>query len=173
MNPAGGGRPGIEVAPLEPGDRRWAEALLREAWFGDAVVVGGEVIALGGLAGLVARVDGRLAGLATYRVRGGACELVTLNAAVEGRGVGIALVEGVRAVAGEAGCRTVRVVTTNDNRRALDLYARAGFRVAAVRRGAVNEARARKPTIPTHAPDGTPIEDEIELELDLTPADVP
>ncbi len=58
-------------------------------------------------------------------------------------------------------------MTTNDNLRALRLYQLAGFRLAALRPGAVDEARGRKPPIPETGADGIPIRDEIDLVLYL------
>ena len=58
----------------------------------------------------------------------------------------------------------LRVTTTNDNLNALRFYQRRGFRITAVRPGAVDEARRTKPSISTSGEDGIPIHDEIELE---------
>jgi hypothetical protein len=57
------------------------------------------------------------------------------------------------------------LITTNDNRTALSFYRAIGWRQVAVHRGAMRESRRLKPEIPELAPDGTPIEDEIEFEL--------
>jgi ribosomal protein S18 acetylase RimI-like enzyme len=59
------------------------------------------------------------------------------------------------------------VTTTNDNTRALRFYQRAGFRLTALRVGAVAEARKVKPEIPSHGLDGIPIRDELELTMEL------
>jgi hypothetical protein len=56
-------------------------------------------------------------------------------------------------------------VTTNDNVDALRFYQRRGFRLRAVRPGAVDDARRTlKPEIPAVGEQGIPIRDEIELE---------
>jgi ribosomal protein S18 acetylase RimI-like enzyme len=56
-------------------------------------------------------------------------------------------------------------VTTNDNVDALRFYQRRGFRLAALRAGAVEDARARlKPEIPWTGADGIELRDELELE---------
>ena len=71
-------------------------------------------------------------------------------------------------LASEAGCRRLWVVTTNDNLGALRFYQRRGFRLAALRPGAVDASRALlKPEIPSLGNDGIPLRDEIELELSL------
>jgi ribosomal protein S18 acetylase RimI-like enzyme len=104
---------------------------------------------------------GELLGLLTYHLTEDACEIVTIDALVERRGVGTALLEAAAAL----GRERLWVVTTNDNASALDWYQRRGFRVVAVHEGAVDRARrSLKPEIPRSAPDGTPIRDEIELE---------
>lgn len=55
-------------------------------------------------------------------------------------------------------------MTTNDNVDALRFYQRRGFRIVAVRTGAVDEARsALKPGIPHRGHYGIPLRDEIEL----------
>jgi GNAT superfamily N-acetyltransferase len=119
------------------------------------------------LPGFVALLDGVPAGLATYNVEAAECELVTLNSLVGRRGIGTALVEAVRAEAMAQSCRRLRLITTNDNTQALRFYQRHGFRLAALRPGAIDAARALKPEIPLFGIDNIPIRDEIELELDL------
>jgi hypothetical protein len=66
-----------------------------------------------------------------------------------------------------AGCRKIWTITTNDNLDAMRFYQRRGFRIAAVRPGAVAAARRLKPTIPELGEHGIPIRDEIELALTL------
>jgi hypothetical protein len=61
----------------------------------------------------------------------------------------------------------VFVITTNDNLEALGFYQRRGLRLACIRRGAVDESRKRKPSIPLIGENGIPLRDEIELEMRL------
>ncbi len=56
------------------------------------------------------------------------------------------------------------LVTTNELVGAQRFYERAGFRLVAVREGAVERSRRLKPEIPEVAEDGTPIRDELEYE---------
>jgi hypothetical protein len=60
------------------------------------------------------------------------------------------------------------VMTTNDNLSALRSYQRAGFHLAELRTGAIEQARVIKPSIPATGNDDIPIRDEIGLVLDLT-----
>ena len=93
-------------------------------------------------------------------------ELVAINAFTPWRGVGTALLATCVAHLGER-FHTLRLTTTNDNLDALRFYQRRGFRLAAPRVGAVDDARARKPSIPRVGDYGLPIRDEIDLTLPL------
>jgi GNAT superfamily N-acetyltransferase len=113
---------------------------------------------------------GRLLGVLTYVVdRDRAqCEVLTLHAVQQWRGVGTALLQLVEQVAAQQGCGRLWLVTTNDNVDALRFYQRRGFRLAALRRGAVDDGRARlKPEIPTVGDYGIPLRDELELDKQL------
>jgi GNAT superfamily N-acetyltransferase len=92
-------------------------------------------------------------------------ELVAIEAFIRGRGVGAALLAAV--VAACEGCRILRLATTNDNLSAIGFYERRGFRLTAIRPGAVDAARERKPSIPLIGESGIEIRDEIDLELTL------
>jgi ribosomal protein S18 acetylase RimI-like enzyme len=156
--------PGLR--PLEPGDAAWLKQ-------GSAPIGGLEVVSRGvlhrlpDLPGLVAEAGGERVGFACYRPEGGACELVAIRALRERRGVGSALVRAVEAAAARAGARRLWLVTSNDNVGALRFYQLAGFRLVAVHPGAVDRARALKPSIPVASPDGIPCRDELELEKSL------
>jgi GNAT superfamily N-acetyltransferase len=118
---------------------------------------------------VVATDAGGLEGVLTYDVVGDSCEILTLHAARQWAGLGSAMVIEVARLAAAAGCRRCWVVTTNDNVDALRFYQRRGFRLTAVRCGAVDEARRTlKPQIPVIGNYGIPIRDEIELARDLS-----
>ena len=119
------------------------------------------------LPALVAEADGERAGLATYRIEDGDCELVTLDALTVGGGIGGALVEALADTARAAGCARLHLVTTNDNLPALRLHQRHGVVLAAVRLDGVAASRRRKPQIPATGHAGIPIRDELVLERAL------
>ena len=117
---------------------------------------------------LIAVIDGRLAGLLTYVVDGQQCEILTLHASDQWRGVGSALVEAVTDVAVAQRCVRLTVTTTNDNVDALRFYQRRGFVLARLRPGAVVDSRSSlKPEIPEVGNYGIPLRGEIDLDLDL------
>ena len=79
--------------------------------------------------GLVWREDGAVLGLATWAVEGERAEIVSLDALEPGRRIGARLMEAAEEELRRRGVRTLRVVTTNDNPRALSFYARRGYRL--------------------------------------------
>jgi GNAT superfamily N-acetyltransferase len=158
----------MQIRSKTEDDQQWVRELLMEHWGGAMVVAHGQVFEADGLPALVA---GDREGLATYRISadGREAELVTLDARAPGRGTGTALIAGLARLLRARGVATLRLTTTNDNLTALRFYQRRGFRIAAVRPGAVAAARRLKPTIPELGEHGIPIRDEIELALTLEP----
>lgn len=109
-----------------------------------------------------------LAGVLTYIIDGPSCEILTLHAASQWHGTGTALLTAVAAVATNAGCSRLWLVTTNDNVDALRFYQRRGFRLAALHPGAVDTSRAAlKPEIPQTGTYGIPLRDELVLTKSL------
>ena len=141
--------------------------MILERW-GDTVVVGrGEVWIPAELPGFAAFEGDHCTGLVTYKIDGEACEIVTIDALEESKGIGTALLEAVVAVAREAGCTRVQLLTTNNNLRALAFYQKRGFRLVGLIPGAIDEERSLKPSIPEFDSAGLPIRDELHLELPL------
>ena len=94
--------------------------------------------------------------------------VLVVAGSARGRGVGRMLIEAAAAALREAGVGGAWLVTTNDNLAALALYQKAGWRLAALRPGAVADSRRTlKPTIPDLGEHGIPLRDELELELEL------
>jgi ribosomal protein S18 acetylase RimI-like enzyme len=159
-----------QVRPVEGTDRAWVAETLARRWGATYVVSRGRRHDASGLAGMLAEIDGERLGLVTYHLEGDEVEVVTMDALVEGRGIGTALLEAVVQRAVAAGGRRLWLVTTNDNLAALRFYQRRGMRLVAVYRGAVERARLFKPQIPEVGAFGIAVHDEIELELELPPA---
>ena len=152
----------IDHADLPRLRRLWADE-----WAGDTIIVHGETFRPEQLEGFVAD---DWAGVVTFFVRDSECEIVSLNSLEPNRGIGSALIDAVVEDARRQACRRVFLSTSNDNLRALGFYQRRGFALAAVRPGAINETRRRKPAIPLIGDDRIPLRDEIELEMCLPAA---
>jgi ribosomal protein S18 acetylase RimI-like enzyme len=153
----------VDVRALRDDERSWMRKIVRERW-GDELIVGrGRAYQVGELPALVALDGDERVGLLTYRVDRAVAEIVTLDAFREGVGVGRALIQSVVGEAESAGAIRLLVMTTNDNVDALRFYQRAGFRLAKLRAGVVDEARRRKPSIPEVGHYEIPVRDELDL----------
>ena len=118
--------------------------------------------------GSVALLDGGRIGLVTWRTEPGekAAEVraLAVQASARGQGVGRALLAAAETALRAAGIQRAWLVTTNDNLAALALYQKAGWRLTALRAGAVDELRGSiKPTIPVIGEGGISLHDELEL----------
>jgi GNAT superfamily N-acetyltransferase len=153
------------IRPRRDDDQAWIEDILGKRWGGSVVVVHNGVFEPAKLPALIAEPR---EGLVTYQVRDHVAEVVTLDAFAPRQGVGTALLAGLVDVLRRRGCRSLCLTTTNDNVDALRFYQRRGFRLAAIRIGAVEQARRLKPVIPLIARHGIPMRDEIDLRCDLT-----
>lgn len=152
---------------LTPEDAPWVHSFWIERWGSDLMVVHGQAYTSTGLPGFVIEENGQVLGLATFRIENGQCELLSLDSLIEGQGIGSQLLEAVIGAARQAGVRRLYLSTTNDNMNALRFYQKRGFRLCALRPGAVMETRKLKPIIPLVGMEGIPIRDELELEMDL------
>lgn len=142
--------------------------LLREFWIQhwgtDFMIVHGDTIRYDEVEGFV---FGKWKGLLTFQVRGEGCEVTSLDSLEEGKGIGTALMNEVVHEAKKRGCHRLFLTTTNDNLNALRFYQKFGFELCALRRGAIDETRKLKPSIPLIGMNGIPLRDELELEMNL------
>jgi ribosomal protein S18 acetylase RimI-like enzyme len=157
---------GVRVRSLRSDDRDWLASMAIELW-GDQIVVGhGRTWRPAELDGFVAQDDdGQRVGVLTFEIRDDEVEVVTIDVLRRREGIGTALMLAVIERAHAAARTRMLVMTTNDNVPALGLYERLGFSVVEVREGAVAESRRIKPSIPLTGVGGTPITDEVLLEL--------
>lgn len=102
-------------------------------------------------------------GLITYVYEGDELEIISLDSLIENKGVGSLLLSSVEEKASKLHCHSVKLITTNDNLRALQFYQKRNFRLAAIYTDAVHEARKIKPQIPMIGDHGIPICDELLL----------
>lgn len=157
------------VTSLDEGDRAWLRERSDELYGAPVVISRGRAHEPAGLEGCVASRGPERLGVATYRVEGSECELVTLDAFEPHRGVGTRLLEAVEERARARGCARVWLITTNDNLEALRFYQRRGYRLKAVHPAAVDEvSRPMKPQIPTVGCFRIPLRDELELDKGLS-----
>jgi ribosomal protein S18 acetylase RimI-like enzyme len=155
----------IKIRPITSDDQQWIAKTLADNWGSFLVISRGQTHDASNLPGFVAFHDSKKVGLATYRIDGSNCELVTLDSWRENIGVGTILIEAVKRVALNAGCSRLWLITTNDNLHALGFYQKRGFNLVAVYPDALAESRKIKPAIPEIGMNNIPLRDEIELQI--------
>jgi ribosomal protein S18 acetylase RimI-like enzyme len=155
------------VRSVRAEERGWLSEHLQLAWRSATIVSRGRARDASRLPAVVCTDGDELLGLATFELAGGACELVTIEAFRPREGIGTALLSAVIEQARHHGANHLLLVTTNDNLAAQRFYEHHGLTLVATHKGAVAEARRRKPEIPLKSQDGTPIEDELEYRLPL------
>lgn len=153
-------RAAAEAAPDE---------LLRsvENWHSESVIAHDERIFPAQLPGFIAVAGDRIVGHVS-RIVGGRCEITSIAAARSQAGTGTRLLQAAIDAVRASGCHTLWLTTTNDNLDALRFYQRRGFRLSALRSGAVDRARLMlKPEMPSVGSYGIPMRDELDLEFEL------
>jgi N-acetylglutamate synthase-like GNAT family acetyltransferase len=153
----------MQVKPLSDTDKAWVLERTELLFSGTFLVSRDTVHDPTKLPGFIADQDGERIGMATYHVQGDQCEVVSIDALCQYIGVGTALLEAVETAAREAGCRSIWVITTNDNLDALRFFQRRGFVISDFRIASMDNIRQLKPGIPASGCYGIPIRDEIEL----------
>jgi len=86
----------LTIQPMTGKDRLWARNLLAERWGSAKIVTRGRIHQADQLTGLIARYQGKRAGLLTYLIEEASCEIVSLDSTVKRRGVASALLEKVK-----------------------------------------------------------------------------
>jgi ribosomal protein S18 acetylase RimI-like enzyme len=155
------------IRPIAPADEETIAKILTEQWGDRLSVSRGKMLDASKLPGFIAEENASLIGLITLHFADGECEVVTINAFRAGVGVGRALLARVEQECAEHGLVRLWLITSNDNTEAMAFYQRCGWRLVAVHRNALTEARKLKPQIPLVGHHGIPITDEVELEKAL------
>lgn len=161
------------ITPVTAENRAAVNDFILSRWYALTMMIRGRAVDMTGVDGFLLADGGRILGLVTYYMEDAACEIASLDAVIENAGIGTALLARAEDAARKAGCRVVRLVTTNDNVHAIRFYQKRGFDLAGLDRGAVDRARARKPEIPLLGEDGIPLRHEIELVKTLAEENTP
>jgi len=151
------------VTNLSDIDRNWVRDRTELLFGGDVVVSRDIVHQPADLPGFICAEGNERIGLATFKVTGHECELVTLDALCQWCGVGTALLDAVEKAAVAEGCTTLWMITTNDNIDGLRFFQRRGFQITVIRPNGMQAIRKMKPDMPEIGHYGIPVRDEIEL----------
>ena len=138
-------------------------AFFIEQWGSPEMVISSGTFYCDALDGFFMEEHNQIIGLITYRIHANEVEVISLDSLKEGKGIGSKLLDKVEDLAKKNNCKTVSLVTTNDNLNALKFYQKRGYRIAAIIPNAVNDARTIKPSIPLVGSDGIPLHDELKL----------
>ena len=136
-------------------------------WYSTDMSIRGEIIDGTKLEGFLLQENNSIIGLVTYTFFDNICEIVTLDSKRENIGVGTALLKQMENVAINNNCNKIRLITTNDNMRALQFYQKRGYFLAKLYPNAMDEVRKHKSNVPELGYNDIPLRDEIELEKNL------
>ena len=155
----------MNYVPVSPHNRQQINAFIKQHWFTTDMIIRGEIVDMTRVAGIAAMDGDEIAGLLTYRISDGICEITSLDSLREGLGIGTTLVEQVIAIARAENSEKVSVITTNDNIHAIGFYQKRGFDLVKLHLDAIKHSRTLKPEIPLTGHNGIPIMLELEYEL--------
>lgn len=136
-------------------------------WFSTDMSIRGEIIDGTKLDGFLLQEENTIIGLVTYTFFGDICEIVSLDSKRENIGIGSALLKEIEKIAIDNNCKKMRLITTNDNMRALQFYQKRGYCLTKLYPNAMEEVRKVKPNVPELGDNDIPLRDEIELEKQL------
>ena len=155
----------LSLRRLSPNDLPRLRQFWIDHWGGDEMITRGNIYRPEQLEGFVVEDAEKWIGLLTFLIKDGDYEVTSLDSLREGQGIGSMLIDKAIEEARAKGCRRLFLITTNDNLHALGFYQKRGLEIVMIYRGAVNESRKRKPSIPLVGMNGIPLRDEIELEM--------
>jgi ribosomal protein S18 acetylase RimI-like enzyme len=153
---------------LTNADRPKVQEFFKKQWGSPQMVISTGVYHCDELDGCAVFDDnGEIIGLLTYVKRGEEWEIISLDSVIENKGIGSLLLQFFEKKVKEDGGIIIKLITTNDNLRALQFYQKRGYTIAGIIVNAVEKARTIKPQIPFVAENGIPIRDEILLQKEL------
>ena len=147
--------------------RNLVNQFLIDNWFSTDISIRGQIIDGTKLDGFLIQEDNAIIGLVTYTFFGDICEIVSLDSKRENTGIGTTLLKEIEKIAIENNCKKMRLITTNDNVRALQFYQKRGYCLTKLYPNAMEEVRRVKSDVPLIGENGIPLRDEIELEKQL------
>lgn len=154
----------IRIRKVAQKDKKWIKGFIAKNWGSEKIVAHRKVFYPHNLPGFVAYRGKKVLGLVTYNIKDNKLEIVTMNAVVQGKGIGTALLKAIERTTHKLKYKKIWLITTNDNVDALRFYQQRGFNIVAIYRNALKFSRKLKPEIPLIGNYGIPLRDEIELE---------
>jgi len=159
----------FEIREIQKKDKLKISTLLEKYWGSVNIIVKGNIYDASMLSGFIAyeKENNEILGFLTYIIENDKILLITLNSLKKGLGCGSALINKIEEYALFNNLKKIFLVVTNDNMSAIKFYQRIGFKLYALHKNSIVEARKLKPEIPILGLNSIPIRDEIELEFTL------
>ena len=157
----------MKIEIVNKDNRNLVNKFFIDNWFSTDMDLRGEVIDCTKIDGFLIQEEGTIIGLITYKFFGDICEIVSLDSKIENIGIGTNLLKEAENVAINNNCKKIRLITTNDNMRALQFYQKRGYCLTKLYPNAMEEVRKIKPNVPELGDNGIPLRDELELEKEL------
>lgn len=157
----------MEFLPITQENRIQVNDFIEKHWLSTTMVIRGDLVDMTLVDGYTAVENGQILGLITYRFDGDTCEITSLDSLCENQGIGTSLIEMVKKEALRHHCQKLKLVTTNDNTRAIRFYQKQGFDMVKLYHNSIAQARILKPSIPDTGNDGIPIRHELEFQMML------
>ena len=148
-------------------NRELVNEFIEEQWHTTKMIIRGSEIDMTTAEGLVIFEDNKIIGLITYMFYDDVMEILSLDSLREKQGIGTALLNETIAIAKEAECKKIVLITTNDNINAIRFYQKRGFDMAHLYRNALDVSRKLKPEIPLVGENDIPLRHELEFEFFL------
>ena len=136
-------------------------------WFSTNIIIRNKVIDATKLDGFLLLEENKIIGLITYTYFDNICEIVTLDSKKEGIGIGSNLLQKVEETAINNNYKKIRLITTNDNLKALQFYQKRGYFLTNLYPNAMDNVRKLKPNVPLIGENNIPLRDELELTKNL------
>ena len=156
----------IKKAEVE--DRKWIGKILIKYWSSVYIVTRGKLHKADEFKALIAWYNHRRTGLLVYLNNNSQSEIISLSSEIENMGIACRLLDYHIKLCSQNNYQRIKLITTNDNLKALGFYQKRGFVLSNIYINAVNEiSRKLKPEIPFIGINEIPIRDEIELEYKL------
>ncbi|MFT8708278.1 MAG: GNAT family N-acetyltransferase [Sporolactobacillus sp.] len=157
-----------DIIRIRRSDKEAVREIMRQRWGSEKMAVHETIFDLTEQEGFLARKAQEVVGLLTYRmINHSEIELLSLDSFHENQGIGSALLDKLIDFARSQSLKSICLVTTNDNMRALQFYQKRGFTLCALHCHAVARARKLKTEIPLFAENGIAIEHELELKRQI------
>ncbi|MDQ0208736.1 GNAT family N-acetyltransferase [Alkalicoccobacillus murimartini] len=154
----------MDIIKISNQIREQVSQFFESNWGTNQMVLSSGIYNCSELKGFVSRdSSGDIVGLITYVLRQEECEIISLDSLKEGKGIGTGLLSAVEEMSQMKGCTLIKLVTTNDNIKALSFYQKREYRLSRIIKDAVTDARKLKPEIPLVGNYEIPLHDEIEL----------